>query len=73
MGLNRVTLITDGRFSGGTRGPCIGHISPEAAEDPAYSQQERDTAKRLATELSMPVLTRAWQMLLKGLQETKTA
>ncbi|MGM0441344.1 MAG: dihydroxy-acid dehydratase [Elusimicrobiota bacterium] len=26
-----VALITDGRFSGGTRGPCIGHISPEAA------------------------------------------
>ena len=31
MGLN-VALITDGRFSGGTRGPAIGHISPEAAE-----------------------------------------
>jgi len=31
-GLNQVALITDGRFSGGTRGPCIGHISPEAAE-----------------------------------------
>ncbi len=32
MGLsNDVALITDGRFSGGTRGPCIGHISPEAA------------------------------------------
>ncbi|MDR1926394.1 MAG: dihydroxy-acid dehydratase [Endomicrobium sp.] len=32
MGLsNSVALITDGRFSGGTRGPCIGHISPEAA------------------------------------------
>ncbi len=30
MGL-RVALITDGRFSGGTRGPCIGHVSPEAA------------------------------------------
>ena len=31
MGLaNDVALITDGRFSGGTRGPCIGHISPEA-------------------------------------------
>lgn len=29
---NSVALITDGRFSGGTRGPCIGHISPEAAE-----------------------------------------
>jgi len=27
-----VALLTDGRFSGGTRGPCIGHISPEAAE-----------------------------------------
>jgi len=26
-------LITDGRFSGGTRGLCIGHISPEAASD----------------------------------------
>jgi len=25
-----VSLITDGRFSGGTRGPCVGHISPEA-------------------------------------------
>jgi len=27
----RVALITDGRFSGGTRGLCIGHVSPEAA------------------------------------------
>jgi dihydroxy-acid dehydratase len=33
MGLGEsVALITDGRFSGGTRGACIGHISPEAAE-----------------------------------------
>ncbi|MDR2884188.1 MAG: dihydroxy-acid dehydratase [Deferribacteraceae bacterium] len=32
MGLNKVALITDGRFSGGSRGPCIGHISPEAME-----------------------------------------
>jgi len=33
MGLSdSVALLTDGRFSGGTRGPCIGHISPEAAE-----------------------------------------
>ncbi|MFV1952103.1 MAG: dihydroxy-acid dehydratase, partial [Nitrospinota bacterium] len=31
MGMTEsVALITDGRFSGGTRGPCIGHISPEA-------------------------------------------
>lgn len=27
-----VSLITDGRFSGGTRGACIGHVSPEAAD-----------------------------------------
>ena len=33
MGLaESVALVTDGRFSGGTRGPCVGHISPEAAE-----------------------------------------
>jgi len=30
--LESVALITDGRFSGGTRGPCIGHVSPEAIE-----------------------------------------
>ncbi len=30
MGLEKVALITDGRFSGATRGPAIGHISPEA-------------------------------------------
>ena len=32
MGLgDSVGLVTDGRFSGGTRGPCVGHVSPEAA------------------------------------------
>ncbi len=30
-GYRNVVLITDGRFSGGTRGPCIGHVAPEAA------------------------------------------
>lgn len=30
--LESVALITDGRFSGGTRGACVGHVSPEAAE-----------------------------------------
>ena len=28
---NKIAFITDGRFSGATRGPCIGHVSPEAA------------------------------------------
>lgn len=33
MGLEEsVVLVTDGRFSGATRGPCVGHVSPEAAE-----------------------------------------
>jgi len=33
MGLSKsVALITDGRFSGGTSGACVGHVSPEAAE-----------------------------------------
>ncbi len=31
-GFKRVALITDGRFSGATSGPCIGHVSPEASE-----------------------------------------
>jgi len=31
--LESVALVTDGRFSGGTRGPCIGHVSPEASEE----------------------------------------
>jgi dihydroxy-acid dehydratase len=33
MGLGTsVALVTDGRFSGSTRGPCVGHVSPEAYE-----------------------------------------
>ncbi len=27
-----VLLVTDGRFSGGTTGPCIGHVAPESAD-----------------------------------------
>jgi dihydroxy-acid dehydratase len=29
-GLSHTAIVTDGRFSGATRGPCIGHVSPEA-------------------------------------------
>jgi dihydroxy-acid dehydratase len=51
MGLGKeVALITDGRFSGGTRGLCIGHISPEAAEGgPIAVVQDGD---RIAIDLS---------------------
>lgn len=47
MGLgNSVALITDGRFSGGTQGACIGHVSPEAAlGGPIGLIQEGDTIK----------------------------
>jgi len=40
---DKVALITDGRFSGGTRGACIGHVSPEAAAGgPIGALQEGD-------------------------------
>jgi dihydroxy-acid dehydratase len=43
-GLTRVVLITDGRFSGGTRGPCFGHVAPEAAAGgPIALVEEGDT------------------------------
>lgn len=41
--LNRsVALVTDGRFSGGSKGPCIGHVSPEAAERGPIAAIESD-------------------------------
>jgi len=45
MGLDRdVALVTDGRFSGGTRGAAIGHVSPEAAlGGPIALVEEGDT------------------------------
>ncbi len=60
MGLSEsVALITDGRFSGATRGPCIGHVSPEAAErGPIAALKDGDVisinipARRLDVELS---------------------
>ena len=44
MGLDKdVALITDGRFSGATRGACVGHVSPEAAaKGPIAAVQEGD-------------------------------
>ncbi|MBM4284885.1 MAG: dihydroxy-acid dehydratase [Deltaproteobacteria bacterium] len=47
MGMDKeVALITDGRFSGGTRGAAIGHVSPEAAEGgPIALVQEGDRIK----------------------------
>jgi dihydroxy-acid dehydratase len=58
-----VALITDGRFSGGTRGLCIGHVSPEAAEGgPIGLLHEGDiisidlAARKLDVEVAADVL-----------------
>ena len=48
-------------------------IVPEALSDAAHSQAERDKGKSFAETLSMPILTRAWQMLLKGIPEVNLA
>jgi DNA polymerase III subunit gamma/tau len=46
-------------------------LVPETAKDPALSEVERTRGAEYAQKLSLPVLTRAWQLLLKGLQEIK--
>ncbi|KAF5086388.1 Dihydroxy-acid dehydratase [anaerobic digester metagenome] len=57
MGLKSVALITDGRFSGGTRGPCIGHISPEAmANGPIAAIRDGDIIKIDITQRKLDVL-----------------
>ncbi|MEM1199119.1 MAG: DNA polymerase III subunit gamma/tau [Pseudomonadota bacterium] len=48
-------------------------IVPDALGDAAHSQAERDKGKSFAESLSMPILTRAWQMLLKGIPEVNVA
>lgn len=48
-------------------------ISPATRSDVTLSPHDRDTAVRLAEAVSMPVLTRLWQMLLKGLSEVRMA
>ena len=48
-------------------------ITPEAADDPTVSPDERARGSRMADKLSMPVLTRMWQMSLKALEEIANA
>ncbi len=72
-GMEGVALITDGRFSGGTRGLCVGHIGPEAAVGgPIGLLQDGDmiiidaAAGRLDVELTeaeMEARRQAWQPL----------
>jgi DNA polymerase-3 subunit gamma/tau len=48
-------------------------LAPAAAEGPAVSEAESVRGGEMARALSMPVLVRAWQMLLKGLGEVRSA
>ncbi len=48
-------------------------ITPEAADDPTVSPEERDRGRTMADALPMRVLTRMWQMLLKALEEVAAA
>jgi dihydroxy-acid dehydratase len=65
MGLSdKVAVLTDGRFSGATRGPCIGHIAPEAAMNgPIAALKEGDIieidvpGRRLSVRLSSRVMS----------------
>ncbi|HEX3045497.1 MAG TPA: dihydroxy-acid dehydratase [Bacillota bacterium] len=72
LGLSdKVALLTDGRFSGGTRGNCIGHVAPEAFEGgPIALLQENDrieydiaqrTLTVLITEAEMENRKKQWQ------------
>ena len=48
-------------------------LAPEAGAGDPLEEGERERARPLAAALTMPVLARAWQMLLKGLEEVQTA
>lgn len=48
-------------------------VAPDGADDALVAEAERTRGKDMAAALSMPVLTRTWQMLLKGLSEARTA
>jgi len=72
---NSVALITDGRFSGGTRGACVGHVSPEAASggpialiEPGDLISVDITNRRLELHVSEDELARRkadWQPLVR--------
>jgi DNA polymerase-3 subunit gamma/tau len=48
-------------------------VAPSAADDPMVAELDRTRGKALAEKLSMGELTRAWQMLLKGVREAASA
>jgi dihydroxy-acid dehydratase len=81
MGLGEsVALVTDGRFSGGTRGACIGHVSPEAAaHGPIAALQEGDVveidleARTLNVQLSDETIRQRLAVLPEYMPQTTSA
>ncbi len=74
-----VALITDGRFSGGTKGPCIGHISPEAsAKGPLAALKDGDIItidipnRKISVKLSSSELKRRLKSLKVVAPKIKT-
>ena len=77
FGYTSVVLITDGRFSGGTRGPCIGHVAPEAAvggpialvyeEDQIAIDLFRKKIDVLVDAKTLEQRKKAWKPLVKPL------
>ncbi|MBS8227016.1 DNA polymerase III subunit gamma/tau [Vannielia litorea] len=51
----------------------VTQITPDAGDDPTISPDERDRGRALAESISMRVLSRMWQMLLKSLEEVSQA
>ena len=73
-GFKRVALITDGRFSGATSGPCVGHISPEACcGGPIAALRDGDeiTIDIPARALSVKLTDGEIQGRLKGWKEPR--
>jgi dihydroxy-acid dehydratase len=74
----KVALITDGRFSGGTRGICIGHVGPEAAVggpigllvdgDMIHIDAEKGTLDVDLSEEELATRRQAWQARLNNYQ-----
>ncbi len=48
-------------------------VVPDSLDDPTVAETDRAHGERMAAGLSMPALTRAWQILLKGLNEVRSA
>ena len=73
---DKVALITDGRFSGGTRGACIGHVSPEAAAGgPIGALKAGDVIQidLVARSLNVKLSDAEIQIRLKALPPFKSA